>query len=340
MDNLRLARRLAMLIIMGGLLFGCELEDLTTVRLKVGEHFTQKIRLESDLVMMFPGFDYKLTEMTLDCRVKAVDKEGIATLEGTITTIKAKMKSADLELDYDSEQPAQQTTDNQTPATKLMKRQQAFNECFAGLVGKKYSGRIDRQGRLLDLLDVDEAIQKAARGTHFGSMFGGDQVTMLMAEGNLRDYLWPEMFAGVGRTPPTLGGTWTGSGTVVVPRAPAMVVDRTYTLKEVQKQKGQSTAQITYQITHSEKPPANQPAGQMPQKPISGKSGLTILAVKGEGKISFSLDRKLPLEQEEKFQAQVTAGPAGSAFGRPATNGSGNKVFYVVKRNITLVKHT
>lgn len=339
MDNLRLARRLATLIIAGGLLFGCDQEELTTVRLKEGDHFTQKIRLESNLVMMFPGFDYKLTEMVLDCRVKTIDKEGVATLEGTITAIKAKMKSADLELNYDSDQPEQQAADNQTTPTKLMKRQRAFTECFADLVGKKYSGQIDRRGRLLELIDVDESIQKAARGTHFGSMFGGDQVTMLMAEGNLRDYLWPEMFEGAGQTKPALGDSWTVSGTVVVPRAPAMIVARKYTLKEVQKQKGQNTAHITYQITQSEKPPASLPHGQIPQISVSGKVGLTILAVKGEGKITFSLNQKLPLEQEEQFQAQVTAIAAEAGPGHPA-KGNSNKVFYVVKRNITLVKHT
>ena len=152
--------------------------------------FRYKVELVSDVkIAIFPNSDYKKSQMELDYRVLDVDDQGVSRVQLTIDTLRADMTSMKFKFAFDGD--THNDLDPQAPLEQGEdQREQRFLWHFAGLQGVAYGARIDRDGKVLELVDVDPrltAVEKL-RCDGVSAMLGCDQVQMLLAEASLKEY--------------------------------------------------------------------------------------------------------------------------------------------------------
>lgn len=316
-------------------LTGCTQPDRLALHLQKADQYRQKVRMVSDLVMLFPGVDHKESQMVLDCHVKDVDEQGVATVEVTIASIQASMKSLSVSCSYDSEQDAPATT---TPSEKHRKQQLEFTGLFAGLKGRKYSALVDSNSRVVKLTDLDRRIEEAAaRRGRLGPM-GGDQLAMLLSESSLRQYVAPLFFAGLDQPTIEPNDTWTAHDSVWVPQAPEVAIKKTYVVKSIEDPNDDKVAVVTFTASDVKDKKVVSQFG--PRRPRSSQS-MQIDWVGGKGEARFSLRHGRLLSHIEDIRPFMrisgAAGPAAHT-GEPSKKKKEPKIFYVVKRTIEIVE--
>ena len=323
-------------------LCGCGSPQRLTWHLKPGDTYSIKVHLVSDLSMIFGGVDHKDSEMLLNCRVKEADSEQIL-IEATIASLKASMSSLGKKFSFDSDQ-ASSPGPKKKPKTE---QQQTFTNAFAGLKGKKFTVRMDFQQPMAELVEMDPLIKKAAYAGAGGSMIGGDQVNMLLAEGNLREYVTGGLMIGPKAAPAKLNATWESPGSVLVPYAPVTATNKSYTLESIPKQQDNQEQQdsrialIKYKVTCDQAPSAQTrpPKRPKPRKPRRRTSKLTfnVDSVKGRGDLTYSLSNGRPIKLVEKTRVFVSSRARSrrltsaktSSRKRPKPN-----IFYTVQKTI------
>lgn len=329
-------------------LCGCGSPQRLTWHLKPGDTYSIKVHLISDLSMIFGGVDHKDSEMLLSCRVKEAGPRQIL-IEATIASVRASMSSLGKKFSFDSNQ-----TSSPEPKKKpKTEQQQTFTNAFAGLKGKKFTVRMDFQQPMAELVEMDAQIKKAAYAGAGGDMIGGDQVNMLLAEGNLREYVTGGLMVGPKAAPAQLNATWESPGSVLVPYAPVTATNKSYTVESVpnqqdnQEQQDSRIALIKYKLTRDQVPSAQTkapkaPKASNPRKPRRRTSKLTfnVDSVKGQGDLTYSLSNGRPIKLVEKTRVFVSSRARSrrptsakiSSHKRPKPN-----IFYTVQKTIEYI---
>ena len=252
-----------LVIWMGAGFLGCAQPQRLSWRLASGDSYSLKVNMVSDFRIAFAlGADHKETAMLLNCRVHQIDQQQQATVEVTITSLKASMKSMGIQFSYDSDKDT-----GPKPAKKGKEgHQQRFINAFAGLKGEKYKALLNSQGQVIKLFDMDKNLKKVAFGGSKGDMFGGDQVKMLLLEQNLREYVTGGLLAGTKEATSRTGETWQAPSAVVMPYCPIVPLQKTFTVQNFRDRQDPNIVQdrnvvaINYKITRSEDKPAPSPS--------------------------------------------------------------------------------
>ena len=329
-------------------LYGCGSPDRLAWRLKQGDTYSVKVNLISDLSMIFSGVDHKDSEMRLNCRVKEADTQQIL-IEATIASVKASMSSLGKKFSFNSDQPPDQPPD-QAPSPKPKKKskteqQQTFTNAFAGLKGKKFTVRMDSRQLASELVEMDPLIKKAAYAGAGGKMIGGDQVNMLLAEGNLREYVTGGLMVGPDAATADPNATWEGPGSVLVPYAPVTATVKSYTVESVQEQQDKKVAVIKYNVTSDQastvsvKPrKPSKPRRPKPRRRVS-KTTFNVDSVRGQGSLTFSLDNGRPVKLTEKTRVFVSSRTRSRrpASAKPSSSKKPRakaKIFYTIQKTV------
>ena len=339
MKNYRALSSLLVLISLG-CLYSCKAPQRLAWKLKPQETYTVNVHLVSDLAMMFAGVDHKDTRMLLDCRVKQLDEKQRAEVEVTISSLKAGFSTLGRKFSFDSDNDP----GLKTPAKGKAGQEQTFINAFTGLKGQKYTVLVDPEQHAIKLLKMDDLINKAAYAGSGGSMLGGDQVTQLLAAGNLQEYVTGGLFTGMGTSPAKLNKSWTRSASIVVPYAPVTPTLNTYTITKIETlpgkkgRKNDEIVRINYKVTDAE---ASSDSGQHRNRKNKShsKKSFSVESIEGEGEIIFSLSAGHLLSLNEKTKVFVK-----SKFSR-RTNPSKDqkkrkppKIFYTVQKTIEYVE--
>ena len=286
-----------------------------------GLTYRQSLQMVSDMALPFgiPNADHKDSTVVMACEVLAVDGAGGATVEVTIESLDVSMISLSVKASYDSTAPA--------PTGKLDSKKQRFREVFGGLAGRKYKALVDAQGRVVELRDVDSKIQRAAQGAAEGSL-GEDQLALLLSHDNLRDVVVPPLFNNLPRAEAEVDDSWSDEQVILVPRSAARVLDRKYRLVRYEREEDASyTAMLEYDGKLSE---ADAPVR-------SGKGGgLEIVEAGNKGEIRYSATFKRPMEMTDSTRAEIRTAQGGRKT-QPRKGGRQNKIYYYVKRTITML---
>jgi len=339
------------LLFLPAYLCGCGSPERINWRLKQGDMYSVKVHLISDLSMIFGGVDHKDSEMQLNCHVKEANRQQIL-VEATITSVKASMSSLGKKFSFDSDQAPDRTPDR-TPGAKPKKKlkteqQRTFTNAFVGLKGKKFTVRMNSRQSATELVKMDPLIKKAAYAGAGGSMIGGDQVNMLLAEGNLREYVTGGLMVGSKAEPAQQNATWKGRGSVLVPYAPVTTTVKSYTVESIQEDQDKKVAVIKYDLTRDQASsalakPRKPSEPSKPRRPRRGvaKSTFNVDSVKGQGNLTFSLDNGRPIKLTEKIRVFVSSRTRGR---KPAPVKPDSKkprakpnIFYTVQKTIEYV---
>ncbi len=291
------------------LLQGCEEEKVKKYR----------VNMVSDLIMLFPNADHK--ETTIDFTHEILNDTGGQTpVKVTFNSLNASMVSLTVQLSYDS-----QKDNGPLPPKKDKKqnREEKYRQSFTKLQGSSYYAKVNSEGVVTELYDVDEAIQRILDGKLSG-MFGGDQITMLLNESCLKDYALLGLSTRFAKSWKSKG-KWASSGLTVVPSSKTVSTSRNFKMEGKQKgTDGESVSLVTYKISKSD-------AGLDKSKKKSSSSSLSITAFKGSGKITHSLDSKRLVSWQETVTADVKAG----SVRRGNKNKNNKRFYYQIKKNIT-----
>jgi hypothetical protein len=283
-------------VLLVGLLCGCQtnsigvvdhrqgLSCLTGRPLRQGDRFTNYIVLKSDLKMLFPGADYKESELGLDYDVKSVDEQGQAVIEVSITSLKAIESTFKLKFVYDSEDEAAAQKSSQAKKNQ----QEKYTGIFAALKGSKYIAVLDVKNRVVQLTEMDQALKDIAYGVPDGDMFGGDQAKMLLNEAILKEYVWPTLFAGSDENNAP-------AGTVLVPGASAAKIQRIYAADEGNSPEKSMPYKITGVSNEEQAAPDTKKAAKSTGKQFQ------INSIQGEGSYALAADELPVLKMQEKM---------------------------------------
>ena len=261
--------------------------------------------------------------MVLGYDVLEIDPDGVARVELTIESIKASMISLTKRFSYDSE--AEEQTE---PEKRDLAQQNRFNQSFEGLKGKKYGARVEKTGRVLELIDLDPRIDRIASGKAKG-MFGGDQVAMLLTKSNLKEYAAAGWYHSLGKDDKNSTRQWTHDNLILVPSAKPAQVRKRYQLERIEKIEDRHIATVSYQVSFVKESPSD-------AKKSRG-SDLIVTAVLGEGELSVLSKTGTLLKLEEQLRVDVRTGYALPKQRGPKKR-KAIKIFYIMKRTIELVE--
>ncbi|MBN2375841.1 MAG: hypothetical protein JXD22_05555 [Sedimentisphaerales bacterium] len=324
---------------------GCAPNNRLTPRFKSGQKFSRKITLVCDMRMMFPGADHQENEMVLNYQVRDV-RNGVATVDVKIDSIKSSMRSLSVQASFDSENP-QANSDKSAPASsktspaQLQKTKsktsnpERFCKNFVGLKGTGYSARVDRNGKVLELVDVNERIQRAATGSIVDGSWGGHQVALLLSPNNLRDYVSPASYQALADvdTETDLGKSRLSTEIAETPRAIPVMIQKKFTLKEITSKNNEKLAILPLEIY----PVVDEPLPEFAREPEKKRKPEMIIkrVDKGTmGKLVVSLSDGQLVSFEEKFFAEITLVGMEKLTKPSSSDKKTNKTFYMVQKTI------
>ncbi len=318
-------------------LSGCD--ETPRLQFKNGQKFTRKITHKSELRMLFPNADNKYSELVLDCMVLNVNAEGVVTVEAAISSINAKVQTLGLKFAYDSEDE----TVGSKPQKGKAAQQQKFTNAFKGLKGKKYCVKIDKNGTITEIFNVDPRIKQVYQGAATGDLLGSDQVNMLLNINNLKEYICPVAYGDLKIDADNK--TMIGPATVMVPYIPLLKLQRSYSTdpkanakedagkKEDKSQKQEpednfpfGTVVLPYRVTYDAKSQDKSPTAP------KTKSSFEVVDSMGKGTVAFLPNKGKLVQVNDRVVVEVKSGAAGS---RPAdSKRKAAKMFYIVTKII------
>ncbi len=185
-----------------------------------GESFTRKITVVSKYNMsFFSNVDDKSAELFLSCNVIDVDNKGNALVRATIDKIESKIATMGVMFQFSTDNPELNTKENSRP-----EMQKKYVEIFSELIGKSYSAVVAKNGNVLELKDIDPAIEKYVKAQTDNNITGHNQAIMLLTDSMLREYVSPGVYNGS----PTENshGVKSTESVIVVPGLPVVAVIR------------------------------------------------------------------------------------------------------------------
>ncbi|MCP4708458.1 MAG: hypothetical protein GY869_07530 [Planctomycetes bacterium] len=320
----------ALMLCMSLLSIGCEQSNELTLRLKKGLLYRQKVHLTSDLVMPpFPGADYHDSELVLKYQVNDVDPRGVTTLRITIESIKASMRSLTVAAAYDSSIPP---VDANAGGNQNVTRK--YHECFQGLQGAGFNARLDVDGHVIDLFDLDPPLERVSSGKIIDEQIGGYQVAHLFSPTHLRQYVALDMFQAWASKQPTTGQNWISFEPAETPRALPVMVQKTYKINEIKNENGDRVAVVLFETVGAldhDLPDFTQLTGSRAQGEIN------ITAINGTGgQVHFSFKHGRLIKLEEKIVAEIAFSNIQTRQSNNAnqTSRSDRKIYYNVDKTI------
>jgi len=310
----------------------CEQSDNLTLRLKKGLSYRQKVHLVSDLVMPpFPGADYHDSELVLKYQVNDVDEQGVATLRITIESIKASMKSLTVSAAYDSSiTPADANAGGNQNVTRK------YHECFQGLQGAGFNARLDVDGHVIDLFDLDPPLERVSTGKIIDEQIGGYQVAHLFSPSHLRQYVALDVFYAWALNQPAPEQNWTSFEPLETPRALPVMARKTYEINEIKKENGDRIAVVLFE-TAGAPDQALPDFAQLTGSRAQGEIAITAVKEGTGGRLTFSFKHGRPIKLEEKIVAEVAfSGAQARQTPNTAnqTSRSERKLYYQVDKTI------
>ncbi len=202
--------KIVMVFIMCLALSGCD-----KLTLKKGDSFSRKVEISSKLSMsIFNNADDKTTTMEISFDVTDVDSNGNATVVATIDKLDAKLSTLGYVFEYSSTD-----TKVNTKESKRKEMQDKFVQAFEKLAGKSYSAVVDKNGRVIELKDIDPEIKKYMKGQANDKLNAENQAIMVLQEDRLKEYVSPGFYNGVESKNLSVGSL-IGSNMVTVPSIP------------------------------------------------------------------------------------------------------------------------
>ncbi len=317
---------------------GCAQIDCFGPCFKTGQKFSRKITLVCDMRMMFPGADHQKNEMILNYQVRDV-RSGVATVDVTIDSIQASMRSLSVRASFDSGK-SQGDSAKSAPASPKKSRsklshQDRFRNNFVGLKGSGYTARVDRNGKVLELIGLDKRIKSAATGGIVDGSWGGHQVALLLSPNNLREYVSPacvQMLADMD-TETDLGKSRVSTEVVEIPRANPVMIRKKITLKEIAVKDHEKQAILLLEIY----PVVDKPLPEFAREPAKNRRPEMIIkrVDKGTmGELVISLSDGQIVRFKEKYFAEISL-VGMKELARPASaDKKAKKTYYLVEKTI------
>ena len=308
-----------LLVLLGVLIGGCSLSEKLALRLKAGEQYRQKVTLVSSLNMFLPDIDHREVEMILAHHVEQVDEAGVATMRVSIESIKSSMRSIAIKCKYDSldqtkeAEEASEAKASEEKAAANLSHQEKYERSFAGLAKTGYRVRINEQGQILEVFDIDPRIASYGTGPVQDTNFGGAELALLFSPHNLREYVLPEVLRKLDAEALEADGRWTTVGVVRGPVTVAATAQKTVRFDAIEKTAAGQVARLKVDVTPSED-------SSLPDYVLAGsEEGLTFeivgSTVKGAatpkdpddlaGEIVFAVEGGYLVSAEEKYSAEI-----------------------------------
>ncbi len=312
----------------GLFLFGCQPTDRQSNSWQSGNTFTMKVSMVSDMLLPLgiPNADHKVSDVWLKYEVKEVEDGFPSLVTVHITALKASVDTMGVSCDYDSSQSQMPEYDKND---KRYRQKEEFWQMFSDLVGQQYTARLNSQGQVTELLEVSDKIRNAMDCSYFGST-GGDQLTFLFSESNLRQFVEAAFRGGLEGNRPKAGMDWQGQSVAEIPRAEAVMAAQNYKLDQIRQEGRQQIADISYQIVSAEGVtlPEHYPARY---ERVKGKIGMKILEVAGQGQIQYSLSDGRLLKLDEQKRIRIVPAKGVAPAGKKTRE---NKMFYQIHTTV------
>jgi len=306
--------------------------DLPTLTLKPGQTWSQKVKLLTQMILPMP-MDLFNTEsnLLLDSRVLAVDPDG-STIEVTIAGIDASASLMGRKYSFDH------TIDADTPVTGTQKLSHArkYKNAFAGLVGTKYSARLDNGGNVVKLLDIDPRLQKIADNTVSQNQ-GTEQTTTLLSRGCLRDYAAINMFDAGQSNSLSKNSPWSTTATAKAPRVPETTTTRTHRVDSFEEVDGKKFANITYDLADVSTPKSEEPKPKSKRRKGRPSNNLNATGVRGIGEITYSFPDARIVSHAEKMRIDISPSLPSRNPAKKDVGKRKNKMYYKINRFIELI---
>jgi hypothetical protein len=322
---------LAVLILSGGMA-GCAGSDRLAARFEPGMFYAQKITLVSDMKMLFPGADHQESELVLNYRVKEVDEQGRAALKVTVRTLKARMSSLGVTCSYDSEKSAHSSSQEEPKSKKAQNNQKKYENSCIGIAGKSYHALVDKDGRVLEITDVDEQISKLWKKPVQNGSFGGYQLGLLFSPHNLREYINLSLLAARENKKPVVEEKWISFEVAESPRTLPVVFVKKCEIKSIEKQQDDKVAVISF-VGEGAKGKELPDYAQLKDKKFQEE--MEIVKVEhssGEATFSLAEGRMLKLEEKLITEVRIPREKLNRNYKEPTDKQ--RKTYYVMKKTI------
>ncbi len=288
-------------------------------------NFRYRVHQVSDMRIPIPAnADHKESEMTLDYRILDVDKDGVRTVALTVSNLKVSMVSMSVQCSFDA--ATQNDSDPPKQDARQSSQQEKFQQHFVGLLGVSYRARLDQDGKVLELLEVDPKLLEIHKqqGNSVSSMLGGDQVKLLLGRESLQRYAQLAFMNGHANQ------NFQDEAAMFVPNVqPAAVATRReFTFDHTDEMNDQEAAFYNFTVHGVDAEPVGESSAT--QRPRPGKGGLSLASIEGDGRLVVSAKNGYAIKLYEKFTAALKYEGAGAA----RRTGREVKVFQVVEETI------
>jgi|GEM_PF-2302668 len=326
---MRQLHSIVFLSLLGTVVVGCSLSEKPALRLSEGDEYRQKVTLVSSLNMFMPDIDHREVEMILAHHVEDVDDKGVATMRISIESIKASMRSMTIKCRYDSQdEVAGSPKAGGEQAAGDISRQAKYDRAFGGLAKTGYRVRVDDQGQILEVFDVDGRLESYRSEPVENTNFGGAELSLLFSSHNLREYVLPQVLREVDAAALKADGRWRVAGVVRGVQTGSALAEKTVRLEEVEERATGRVARMKMDVspTESESLPeyiGTEDGGGLNFEIVGG-------TVKGAatprdpddlaGEIVFAMDKGYLVSAEEKYSAEIRLRGMGRGYGKKNPN--------------------
>ena len=275
---------------------------------KPGSGWQHEVRLAQRMLLPMAIDVHDVSSMTVDCRVAAVEPNGLRRVQVTLRDVKAQMALM-REYSYNM---------GQKPEPNVDANLAYYRGLFSSLEGQKFAALVAPDGAVTRLESLSPRLQAAAAARISDSQ-GGDQLAAFVREYNLRDYVSPNL-----GPLPTLapGVTWEQLDVIAVPLAAPVQIRKLYTVERMQDPNVPSAAVVNVIIDQVD-----------PLKPLPHqmqKVDAEIVKVEGKGKALVDVKGGFIREVQEDYRIQFRTASAGRS-GNPENL---NKLYYIIRKTI------
>ncbi|MCD4830473.1 MAG: hypothetical protein K8R02_01545 [Anaerohalosphaeraceae bacterium] len=171
------------------------------LRLKVGEKRDMKMTQVNNITQTMQGQEMKMAqemEMVMGYEVLAVEPNGLATMKVTYKSMKMKMTSPEMSMEYDSTKPAEDSNDQ---GERMMR---AAMSC---MTGGELTMKVKPNGEVSDVNGMAEMMKKTIEGAGPEAEMMKSMMSKMFDEKKMKDSMG-QMFAIFPDGPVGVGDAW------------------------------------------------------------------------------------------------------------------------------------
>jgi hypothetical protein len=293
--------------------------------------YTVKVNLENRLQLLFiRDADTKKSEITLKNRIRNVDNDGIRTVDVTIEAINVSVMSLTKKFTFDSAKDTAETIGVKAD----MKRD--YKRSFLPLVGITYTARVNKQGNVVELVQIPEELEKVLNKQSTRKSLADQQIQLVFSKERLREYVSPMFFDAYSGDDITSGEEWVTYEQIRMPLTDMKPVKKTYKLAESTNSGDITNYKVTFKTEQvgTEKVPAEL---RQDTKRISGRrgQGMKIKSITGEGEVELTGATLEPVKTQESMVVYISTG-AGRKNKKKQQNQK--NMFFKMSKTIEIIK--